>query len=111
TTPDSIAEVRDGRAVVPEDVLDELREIASQKELLVHGVGLSIGSFDGYSEDYLTLLDQVVDSASVSWHSEHLGWTMVDGVGTGTMFVLPRLRSVTEMLCERIDVIQKRYGI
>ena len=110
TTPDSIAEIRDGRPVVPDDVLDELREIATEKALLIHGVGLSIGSFDRWSDRYLELLDQIFANVPVAWHSEHLGWTMVDGVGTGTMFVLPRLHLVAEMLAERIQVIQRRYA-
>ena len=111
TTPDSIAEIRAGQAVISEDVLAELREIATAKKLLVHGIGLSIGSFDQYSEEYLALLDQIIATVPVAWHSEHLAWTMVDGVGTGTMFALPRLNLVAEMLSERVAAIQHRYTI
>src|SRR4051794_4275555 len=46
-TPDSLAVVRDGRGHLRGEVLEVLEEIARRARLIVHGVGLSIGSHDG----------------------------------------------------------------
>ena len=111
TTPDTIARKQHGRAVIPDATLDELRRIAATKTLLVHGVGLSIGSHDGWCEDYLALLDQLFAAVDVAWHSEHLGFTRVDGAMLGTMLVLPRADEALDLLCRRIDAIQERYPV
>lgn len=111
TTPDTIARKQNGRAVIPDATLDELRRIAATKTLLVHGVGLSIGSHDGWCDDYLVLLDQLFAAVDVAWHSEHLGFTRVDGAMLGTMLVLPRADEALDLLCRRIDAIQERYPV
>ena len=110
-TPDTLAEARDGKYVIPSDIIAELCNLQNQVKLIVHGVGLSIGSHDGYSIKYLELLDQIVESLDIAWHSEHLGYTMVDGVFLGTMLTLPRNESVLMMIVERIKEIQNRYPI
>lgn len=109
-TPDTIARKRGGAAIIPVETIEELERIASTKSLLVHGVGLSIGSHDGWSSDYLALLDQLFDAVPVHWHSEHLGYTRVDGLPLGTMLTLPRTDEAREMVCRRIDEIQQRYA-
>lgn len=109
-TPDSLAVVRDGRGHLRGEVIEVLEEIARRARLVVHGVGLSIGSHDGYCEDYLRLIEPIFDRIDVAWHSEHLGYTKVDGHDLGTMLVLPRLRQTADMICARVDDIQRRYG-
>ena len=108
-TPDTLAESKAGNYVIPPDIITELQHIQSHVEIIVHGVGLSIGSHDGYSIKYLALLDQLVNSLDIAWHSEHLGYTMVDGEFIGTMLTLPRNESVLDMLVGRIKEIQLRY--
>lgn len=110
-TPDTLAEVRDSKYVIPPDIVTELCNLQKQVKIIVHGVGLSIGSHDGYSIKYLELLDQIVNYIDIAWHSEHLGYTMVDGVFLGTMLTLPRNESVLMMIVERIKEIQHRYPI
>jgi uncharacterized protein len=109
-TPDSLATLYNGRGVLRDEVHDELREIARRARLVVHGVGLSIGSHEGYCEDYLRLIEPIFD-LGVAWHSEHLGYTRVDGHDLGTMLVLPRLAAVADMICERVEEIQRRYAV
>lgn len=110
-TPDTLAEARDGKYIIPPNIVTELSNLQKQIKIIVHGVGLSIGSHDGYSVKYLELLDQIVNHIDVAWHSEHLGYTMVDGVFLGTMLTLPRNESVLMMIVERIKEIQNRYPI
>ena len=110
-TPDSLAEFTGDRAGVPDDTIRELRDIGRDARLIVHGVGLSIGTHGGYSEEYLQLADQILEKLDVSWHSEHLGYVRVDGQHLGTMLAMPKTEPVLEMICERIRKIQERYGV
>jgi uncharacterized protein (UPF0276 family) len=43
------------------------------------------------------------------WHSEHLGYTTVDGEALGTMLSLPRTEEALELVCERVIRLQGRY--
>src|SRR6476619_2354749 len=82
---------------------------AGQVKFLVHGVGLSIASAEGHSETYVRLLDEIFAQLPVAWHSEHLAYTNVDGEHLGTMLPPPRTQEALDMLCRRIEFIQKRF--
>ena len=109
TTPDSIARVIDGRATIDDETVELLQEIARHARLLVHGIGLSIGSYDAWNDDYLRLIEPLFTRIDVAWHSEHLGYTRVDGRNLGTMLVLPRTNEALDVLCPRIDAIGRRF--
>jgi uncharacterized protein len=109
--PDTLA-LREGRrASIPDRTLRELQTLAQQATLIVHGVGLSIGSADGWNDDYFALLDQLLDAVPVAWHSEHLAFTHVDGRFTGTMLALPRTQETLELVAQRVQRIQQRYAL
>lgn len=109
--PDTLA-VREGkRNVIPERTLRQLEAIAGQATVIVHGVGLSIGSFDNWNEDYFRLLDQVLEAVPAAWHSEHLAFTHVDGRFSGTMLSLPRSREALDLVAERVRRIMGRYPL
>ena len=107
-TPDSVATLRDGIPIIPEDVIGELSAI--EKPITLHGVGLSIASADAMNASYLDLLDTLMRSLDVAWHSEHLGYVMVDGEHLGTMLVPPRTQETLELVCARVREIQSRYA-
>src|SRR5689334_3791992 len=60
-TPDTLAEARDGRLVLHAAALDELQRVGPAARIIVHGVGLSIGSHDGWSTSYIHLLDEFME--------------------------------------------------
>ena len=109
TTPDSITHVVHGHAVLHEPSVRELETASLRVRLLLHGIGLSIGSYDGWSERYIGFLDQLMARLPVAWHSEHLGYTRVDGENIGTMLALPRTEEMLDLVCERVGRIQRRY--
>ncbi|MBV6477648.1 MAG: hypothetical protein HGGPFJEG_00389 [Ignavibacteria bacterium] len=109
-TPDSISTFDGKRSYIPNEIIDEIKALSADKKIVVHGVGLSIGSFDGYSEEYLNLLDSLYDKIDFEWHSEHLGYTKVSGESLGTMLSLPRTNETLDMICERVNEIMKRYN-
>jgi uncharacterized protein (UPF0276 family) len=109
--PDSIAESKNGRRTLNQATLAELRNICKDTPVIAHGVGLSIGSCEGFSNHYLRLLDELVENVDVVWHSEHLGYTNVEGINLGTMLPLPMTDEALDMVCERVIEIRQRYGL
>ena len=110
-TPETIAEIRGDEIHLSPEVLSELKDIGKDARIIVHGVGLSIGSHEGCSDTYLRLLDELLEHVDVAWHSEHLGYTKVDGEHLGIMLALPKTAAVLDMVCERVSAIQKRYKL
>ena len=111
-SPDSIS-TKKGKIlpnISPKNI-DELKLINEEKKILIHGVGLSIGSYDGYSKEYIKLLDELFENLRIEWHSEHLAYTKVNGITLGTMLTLPRNNETLEIICKRVDEIQKRYKV
>jgi len=107
--PEVVAELHGGRPRIQPRALELVAEAARRVPIIVHGTGLSIGSHGGYSDAYLRLLDELLTVATPAWHSEHLGYTEVDGEFLGTMLTLPRTRQAADMVCERVADIQARY--
>lgn len=110
-TPDAIAEYKDDEVILHAPTIAELKSIGTNTKIIVHGVGLSIGSHDGYSQRYIRLLDDLFEQVDVVWHSEHLGYTTVDGEHLGTMLALPKTEQVLDMICERVCALQDRYQL
>jgi uncharacterized protein len=110
-TPDAIASGSGEDARIRPDVLAELRAAAGEIGIVAHGVGLSIGSASGWNESYLRLLGELLDAVPLRWHSEHLGYTTVDGEPLGTMLCLPRTEEALELVCERVVELQRRYAV
>lgn len=110
-TPETIAEVHGDNLRLNADVMAELKAIGDDARIVVHGVGLSIGSHDGWSPGYFPLLDAFLDQVDVAWHSEHLAYTQVDGEHLGIMLALPKTGEVLDLVCDRVEEIQRRYPL
>lgn len=110
--PDTLARKGEsGEAVIPKETLDCLVALAQQVTITLHGVGLSLGTARGWNPSYFRLLDQLLDVVPVAWHSEHLGFTHVDGQFTGSMLSLPRTQEALDLVVERICRIRERYPL
>jgi uncharacterized protein (UPF0276 family) len=110
-TPETIAEVRGDEIVLSKEIVAELKNIDKDIKIIVHGVSLSIGSHDGWAPTYLRLLDELLDQVDVAWHSEHLGYTKVDGEHLGIMLAMPKTEQALDLVSRRVEAIQQRYGI
>ena len=108
-TLETIAEVHDDKVSLSPEVMQELKNIGRAAQIVVHGVGLSIGSHEGWSPTYFRLLDEFLEQVDVAWHSEHLAYTKVDGEHLGIMLAMPKTEQVLDMICERVSRIQDRY--
>lgn len=110
-SPDAIARSDAKQARLRPEILEEYESVLPHVNLIAHGVGLSIGSFDHWDERYLRLLDGLFSRFDLDWHSEHLACTVVADENVGTMLPLPRTEQVLDLICERVQAIQKRYGV
>lgn len=113
-SPDSIAVIKNGRTSINAEAIRQLKWIETKTDIkiLLHGVGMSIGSYDGYSMEYMNLLDELFrEIHGIRWHSEHLAYTMVNGENLGTMLALPRTNEVIDMICKRVETIKKKYKV
>jgi hypothetical protein len=109
--PDGMSKTNGTTHDVRPEVMDEIAIVAPPLNLIAHGVGLSIGSFDTWNEGYLRLLDQLFERFPLRWHSEHLGYTTVAGENIGTMLPLPRTDESLDLVCERVRSLQDRYKV
>lgn len=110
-TLETISEIKNGELCLSDSVMAELKNLDKTVQIIVHGVSLSIGSHEGWSPTYLRLLDGFVEQVDVAWHSEHLGYTKVDGQHLGIMLAMPKTDEALDMLCERVNAIQERYRL
>lgn len=105
-SPDALTDASGPVDQLHEQSVAELKSYQDDVGFLIHGVGLSLGSPEGYSPRYIHMLEQAVEAFHPAWHSEHLGFTHVDGDGLGTMLPIPRTREALEVVTERIGEIQ-----
>jgi uncharacterized protein (UPF0276 family) len=110
-SPDAIARSEARQACLRPEVLEEYASVFPDVNFIAHGIGLSIGSFDRWEESYLQLLDELFERFDLEWHSEHLACTVVAGENVGTMFPLPRTEEALDLICERVELIQRRYRV
>lgn len=110
-TPETMSVAHGDSIRLDPAIVAELQNIDREKTIVVHGVSLSIGSHDGWSPTYLHLLDELMEKVRVRWHSEHLGYTRVDGEHLGIMLALPRTEQAAELVAQRAWCLQQRYGL
>jgi len=97
-TLETIAEVRGEKISLSREILRELKNVGKGAQIIVHGVGLSIGSHEGWSPTYFRLLDEFLDQIDIAWHSEHLAYTKVDGEHLGIMLAMPKTEEALDMI-------------
>jgi len=110
-TLETIAEVHGEKISLSREIVQELKNVGKAAQIIVHGVGLSIGSHEGWSPTYFRLLDEFLDQIDIAWHSEHLAYTKVDGEHLGIMLAMPKTEEALDMICERVRVIHERYPL
>ena len=94
--------------------VQEALAIGKHCPVVVHGLSLSIGSVSGWNSDYLNILDQYAQQQPFAWHSEHLGFMLVenqDGSENHAGLILPMqfTQEAVDLLCPRIQALCARY--
>lgn len=84
--------------------------------LVVHGLGLSIGSATGWNNAYLRILDELRARRPFVWHSEHLAFLLTETIDkqplhTGVPLPLPFTEEALDLLAPRAAALGERYGV
>jgi len=89
---------------------DFLADLRRDYPMVMHGVGMSIGSTDCLNLDYLKKLKALADFLQPPWLSDHLCWTGVHGKNTHDLLPVPYTEESLRHIVERIKKVQDILG-
>lgn len=97
-------------------LLTEALDTCAELPAVIHGLGLSIGTAEGWNEDYLHILDAFHQQQRFYWHSDHLAYLLTsDAEGrplhTGIPLPLPFTDEAIALLAPRASSLSERYGV
>jgi hypothetical protein len=87
-----------------------LGEVRAGFPVVLHGVGLNVGSADPLDAGYLAELDALARRYEPAWISDHLCWTGVGGRNLHDLLPLPYTEGVLAHVAERVMRVQDRLG-
>ena len=91
---------------------EQLMKCREMYPISLHGVGLSLGSAGGVSEEHLQKLKTLVDIVQPALVSEHVSWSTADGKSVPDLLPLPMTREALDTICANIarvqDVLQRK---
>ena len=87
-----------------------LERIRRDHPLSIHGVGLSLGSAGGVDAAHLARLAALVERLEPSLVSEHLSWSVVDGVYLNHLLPLPCTEEALAVVAGNVARVQDRLG-
>jgi uncharacterized protein (UPF0276 family) len=90
--------------------LQQLSALATQYELTLHGVGLSIGGTTPPCEQHLARIKKLINRFQPLWFSEHLAWSSHGGFYMNDLLPLPYNPSTLARVCEHLDQVQEALG-
>jgi uncharacterized protein (UPF0276 family) len=88
-------------------LLDDLRR---DYPVSLHGVGLSLGAAEGLDPEHLERVAAAVDRFAPALVSEHLSWSVVDGVYLADLLPLPLTEEALDVACRNVERAQERLG-
>ncbi len=83
-----------------------LDAICERHPVSVHGVGLSLASFDRPDTAHLQRLAEVVRRTEAALVSEHLAWSVVQGSYMPDLLPFPRTTEALQCIARNIDITQ-----
>lgn len=92
----------------PRQVLEGVRR---HFPVVLHGVGLSIGSLDPLNPRYLEKLEALVEWLEPEWFSDHLSYSSAFGVEYHDLLPLPFTREAIDHVVPRVRAVQERIGL
>lgn len=85
-----------------------LERIRKDYTLSVHGVGLSLGSARGIDLAHLDRLKTLCDRLEPAMVSEHLAWSVGDGIYLNDLLPVPYDEEALALVCRNIEQTQER---
>jgi uncharacterized protein (UPF0276 family) len=84
--------------------LRNLDRILERYPVVVHGVGLYVGSAQGLDREHLRRLKALVRRTGTPWVTDHLCWGSVDGTYSHDLLPLPYTREAVARAVENIKI-------
>jgi uncharacterized protein (UPF0276 family) len=72
----------------------------------LHGVGLSLGSFEGLDQAHLERIRRVAERVEPGLMSEHIAWSVVAGTYLADLLPLPMTEEALHVVCRHVDQTQ-----
>jgi len=90
--------------------LHYLDRIRANYPVVMHGVGLSVGSSDPLNMNYLQQVKSLAERIEPRWISDHLCWTGVGGLNLHDLLPLPYTGEAVRHVAERVLRVQDFLG-
>ncbi len=87
-----------------------LETIRRDYPLSLHAVGLSLGSADPLDADHLARLKGLADRVEPGLISDHLSWSLIDGVYLADLLPLPYTEEALTVVADNVDRVQNALG-
>ena len=88
-----------------------IRNLVGRIPLVLHGVGLSLGTDAPLDDQYVDSVARAIDDLKSPSYSEHLAWTKVPGIDLANLLPVPRTLAAAEMLIRKIERLQARLPV
>jgi uncharacterized protein (UPF0276 family) len=85
-----------------------LRRVRERYPVVMHGVGMSIGSVDPLDERRLAALAALADEIEPAWVSDHLCWSSFGGHTVHDLWPLPFTEESLRHVVDRVAHVQQR---
>jgi uncharacterized protein (UPF0276 family) len=87
-----------------------LLEIAAQRALSVHTVGISVGSAGGIDREHLSRLKRLIDDVDPILVSGHLAWSTHGAAYLNDLLPLPYDEETLAIVAAHVDEVQHKLG-
>ena len=87
-----------------------LAQITERYPLSMHGVGLSLGSYEGVDTEHLQQLKKLIDQYKPAQFSEHLAWTKNNGHHLNDLLPLPLTHEALSTVVQNIHQAQEHLN-
>ena len=88
----------------------QLDSVRAHYPLSCHGVGLSLGSAEGIDPDNLETLRCLVERVEPGLVSEHLSFSVVEGVYVNDLLPLPYTEEALDTVVRNVQTVQEALG-
>lgn len=85
-----------------------LEHVRRDYPVSLHGVGLALGSVEGFSERHVERLCALAARIEPAFVSEHLSWGAISGGHLNDLLPLPHTREVLDLVAARVGALQDR---
>jgi uncharacterized protein (UPF0276 family) len=97
---------------IPEDVagpagMRDLSLVRDAVPVLLHGIGLSLGSAEGLDPERVRHTARVAEAVSPPWFSEHIAFTRADGIEIGHLTPLPFTREAVATVARNVAELKR----